>query len=407
MLPEDLNTNTGETPDAGGAPPPAPPMNERPADGPGSGRSDIRKSLESGFEKARKDDEKRDRAPPRDRDRDRQTGKFVSRARQDGLVGTPEEAPAEGQEAPAEGQEAPQQHAVPEGWSNEAKAEWDSLHPAVQAAVAKREADMAKGVENLRKGYAEIDKAIAPRMQLIRNHNQTPGAAVNQLFSWFEALTANPVVAFPALAESFKFDLLSIPGLAQAVYQRMQQQPQQGQQPQQSQQPQQEEVPAYVRQLQDELNQLRQGMQHQYGAYQNDKWSQLNTILNNWSKDKPFFNEVRQTMGQLMQANMVPPLANGDADLDKAYDMALWAMPEIRQQVLAQQQQKAQAELKEKADKERRAQQEAADKARRANGGSLAQGAPGNPVQPDQGKSKKGKSVRESIMEAREELLNR
>jgi membrane protein involved in colicin uptake len=111
-------------------------------------------------------------------------------------------------------------------------------------------------------------------------------------------------------------------------------------------------------------------------------------------------------MGQLINSGTVPPMENGDADLDRAYDMALWAMPEIRQKVLADQQKKAEDDRKAKAEAEKRAQQEAADKARKANAGSLAQSAPGSPLQ-NQNKPKKGKTVRESIMEARDELMER
>jgi len=96
-------------------------------------------------------------------------------------------------------------------------------------------------------------------------------------------------------------------------------------------------------------------------------------------------------------------MANGNADLDKAYDMAIFAIPDVRTKILADQQKAADNARTAKAAAERAAQQEQANKARRASGGSLTPGAPGNLIAPT-GKPKKGKSVRESIMEAREEL---
>ena len=103
------------------AEPAPPPMNERPVDGPGSGRSAIRKDLEKGFETARKTPEP---APTPGK-----KGKYVSTARKEGIAEEPE-APTEEVQEPAEGQEAPaeaSQHKVPDGWAKEAKAEWDKV----------------------------------------------------------------------------------------------------------------------------------------------------------------------------------------------------------------------------------------------------------------------------------------
>jgi hypothetical protein len=394
--------------DAGGVDTPQVPINERPADGPGSGRSNLRQQLESNFEKSRKADEDRDggREKPR---RDSETGKYQSRARAEGIVdpndAVPEEELLDVQEG--QGQEGEAATAAPEGWTKEAKAEWANLPPAVQAAVAKREADMAAGVENIKQRYQGIDQALAPRMELIRRHNKTPAEAVNQLFSWFEALSSNPVVSFPALANSFNFDLRAIPGIV-PQQQAGQQQPD----PQAAQQqPQVEQEPPYVTELRQQLWQLQNGFQTQVGqlsqSYQQDKWNQTGQILGQWSKDKPYFNEVRHLMGQFISSGIVPPLANGDADLDSAYDRALWAMPEVRQKVMADQQKARVEAARAKKEAEQRAQQEQADKARKA-GLSLGVGAPGTPADPSQRKAgSKGKSIRDSILEARDEVLNR
>ena len=175
--------------------------------------------LEKGFE----DDRKR-QEPPRER---APKSRQVSRAREEGIApdpGTADTAPVEGTEG---GEEPEAETKAPEGWSAEAKATWAELPPEVQAAVAKREVDTAKGVEALKAKYGELDQVLQPRMDVIRRHGHTPAQAVNQLFAWFEALSGNPLVAFPALANSFRFDLRSIPGLIQ----QQQAQPQQQQVP--------------------------------------------------------------------------------------------------------------------------------------------------------------------------------
>ena len=119
----------------------------------------------------------------------------------------------------------------------------------------------------------------------------------------------------------------------------------------------------------------------------------------NWAKDKPHFEKVRVLMSQLIASGAVP-LKEGRVDLDGAYDAAIYANPEVRGTVQAEQAKAAAAATAAAAAKEKAAQQAAADKARKTSV-SLSPSAPGQPVV---GKNKKsGKSVRESLMQAIEE----
>lgn len=381
----ELETNI-ETPEV--APPQ--PLNERPSDGPGSGRGNLRKQLEGAFEDDRKTDEKEETR------RDRKSGKFQPRKVAGGAEIEPEEVaePAEGDGEIA----TPAAPAInpPEGFTKEAKAEWANVPPLVQAAVAKREQDMAAGVEQLKRAQADINQVLQPRMELIRKHGHTPAQAVNQLFAWFEALTANPKVAFPALADSFRFDLKQLnpqqPAPAAA--------PKEGEQPPGQVNP---EVQTYINGLEQKLEGLARAVSQEFGNlrtnFQQQSEAKTQDILNNWSKDKPHFEEVRVAMAHMLASGLVQPMADGSADLDKAYDMALYAIPDVRTAILAEQQQKQEAERQGKLEREKKAQQEQADKARRASG-SLTLGAPGTPAGLQAGKRPKGKSVRESLNEA-------
>lgn len=406
-----------------GAPPPR--LNERPVDGPGSARGSIRKSLEDAAASFRDKDEGKETPV-----KDAQTGRFVrgkSRPASGGVAddeggAEPAATAAEGAVAAAEGggaeptaEEAAATAAAaaaaapttqpPDGWAADAKAEWAKVPAQVQAAVIKREADVTKGVQELRQRYNDIDQALAPRMDIIRSHGHTPAQAVNQLFSWFEALSAQPAVAFPALAQSFRFDLKSLieggaepakpaDGAAAA-----------GGQPE-------GEVPAavqhYIKTLEGKLGTMEQNITQRFGALENTfaQQSQAKTeeILAHWAQGKPHFEEVRSLMAHLIGSGAVPPTGSGQADLDKAYDMALYAMPEVRAQVLAAQQQAADKARKDKETAERTAQQAQADKARKANV-SLTSAAPGGSVNAAPGRPKvKGKSVKESLMDSIGEL---
>ena len=95
---------------------------------------------------------------------------------------------------------------------------------------------------------------------------------------------------------------------------------------------------------------------------------------------------------------MIPPLEDGSADLDTAYERALYYNPEIREKVLIDRRKAALEKKRLAAEKEQKAQQQAADKARRTGAG-LGPSAPGVTLAGEQKKPGK-KSVRESIADA-------
>lgn len=375
------------------APEVTPPLNERPSDGPGSGRGALRQQLESAFEQDRKTEV--EETPVR-RTRTKAPGR---------VAGGAEIVPDEGTEgslaAGEEGTEQPVVQALPppDGFTKEAKAEWANVPPTVQAAVVKREQDMAKGVDELKRRQADLDQALQPRMDLIRRHGHTPAQAVNQLFAWFEALSANPKVAFPALADSFKFDLKQLMSQQAAPAPAATAPKPEGEQPEAV-------TPAvqqYITGLEQKLEGFARAVSQQFGnlqsTFQQQSEAKTQEILNSWSKDKPHFEKVRVAMAHMLSSGMVQPLADGSADLDSAYDMALYALPDVRNQILTEQQEKAEAERQAKADKEAKAQQEQATKARKASG-SLSFSAPGATAAPQGKRPGKGKSVRESLAEA-------
>ena len=89
-------------------------------------------------------------------------------------------------------------NAPPTAWAGPAKQKWSELPPGVRAAVAKREDDVARGVQQLQQKYANIDAAIAPYMNAIRAHGHADaGAAIKTLFSWHDHIQKNPSRASP------------------------------------------------------------------------------------------------------------------------------------------------------------------------------------------------------------------
>lgn len=405
------DTGTGaDAPADGGAPPRVPQGGDQPQGdqgGPGSGRTSVRKSLEKTFRDAEKTEQKEQAGRTKD-------GKYVSQKQRQDQEEEPEEreeqvegqeqepeVQAQEQEQPEVGEqeEQPQPGTAepPKAWTKEAKADWAKLPQHVQAAVLKREDDMARGVQALKKGYAEIDQALQPRLEMIKNHGHTPAQAVNQLFAWFEAINMDtqrvkqgqPPVAAIALLQSFGIDPRSVAAAFQQPGQEQEQ-----------------EEPVELTPVEKELAAVKEQLAGLTNTWDNQRQHQTLEILQQWSQGKPYFEEVRPMMAHLLQSGAVPPLPGNRADLDKAYDMALYAIPEVRAKILADQRKKEETDRAAVAAKEKKAQQEQAEKARRASGG-LGPSAPGNDPGPSaKGKKGSGTSVRDSLKAAMKELTD-
>jgi len=208
-------------------------------------------------------------------------------------------------------------------------------------------------------------------------------------------LAVNPTQAFPALAKSFNLDLAQVMA-AQQKPAGAEGQPAGAVAP---------EVQQYITEMQNRLAAIEQGFSQKLGTVesqiQQQAESKTNEVLAMWSKDKPHFEAVRKTMANLIASGTVP-LKDGQVDLDGAYDMAIYAMPDVRTQVLKAQQEAEKKAVAAKIEAEKKAQQAQADKARKA-AVAVSGSAPGIPSIAGKPKGPK-KSVRESIMEARQEL---
>ena len=292
----------------------------------------VREQLKASIEEVRADEESK--AKPK---KDAKTGKFQA-ALKSGEVVPPIEPPAPTVAAPVD---------LPP----EAKAEWDKTPPAMQAAFIKRGQDMAAGVEQLKQRYSLIDQAIAPHTDALRQMNATPADAVNRMFLWFKALAGNPAQSFPALAKSMGIDWVKLAGppVAAPVPGSTAAPPEgTGVAPPTT------EIPApvkeYIGNLEQQLQQLS-GVVNQIGgqfgnmqqSFQSQSEAKTRENLNIWAKDKPHFEAVRQDMAKLIETQVVPLQANGEVDLDTAYERAIYFNPEVRKKVLAEQQQAVQA----------------------------------------------------------------
>jgi len=249
--------------------------------------------------------------------------------------------------------------APPQGWSSEAKADWVKLPPSVQAAVTKRETDMTEGAKQLQTRYGGIHKAVQDLGPIFQKLNVAVDKGFENMVSWFRAIEANPKETIVALAKQYNVDLGAAPSATSTN----------------PSDPRLDSVLAEVNALKS-ADSVRQQVA-------------LNDRLNAWSATKPHFEAVRGAMANIVNgalaSNDTSILdSNGNPDLDKVYDQAIWLVPEVREKVLAEQA-AASAEA-------RRA---VATKSRTA-ASSVKPRPPGDGAKTQLG-PKKGESVRDSI----------
>lgn len=357
--------------------------------------------------------------------RDRGTdGRFQ---RRDGETGTEQEGrqAAEGEAEPGEQQDqaGEQPKAAPTAWTKEARAHWEALPPEVQAAVLKRETDVQAGVDKLKtenEQHKRIADVIKPHLGEIQQAGVAPEVGIQRLLDWHAKLRSQPVVRMAELMQVFGLDPFR-PLLAR----RDGQQQDGGQQQQTEQKP--AEIPAELKPLLEHLrptieasskplaDQLRAVTDKIAGietGFSQASQRQTQETVETWGEKKPYFNDVRHIMTEILvgatQTNQAHRYldAKGRVDLDKLYDAAIYAVPEIRAKVLEEQQAAQDKQRRDEAAARAKTEREAADRARRA-GVSLPGGAPGT-QQGRQGTSpKKGRSVRESVEAAVAEVRER
>lgn len=99
--------------------------------------------------------------------------------------------------------------------------------------------------------------------------------------------------------------------------------------------------------LQEKIQRVEQQNQTLLSSFEQQMQAEAEANIAQFSKDKPLMqnDEVRQEMGRLINAGIC-------STVPEAYDRAIYGLPAIREQVLAEQQAKAETERKQKAQAE-------------------------------------------------------
>jgi hypothetical protein len=266
---------------------------------------------------------------------------------------------------------------APKGWTKEAKDAWGTLPPHVQAAVSKRETDIAEGIKKIQERYGPVHAAVTSAADMMQKYQQTPASFVERVVEWAKAIDRNPAGAITELAKQYKIDLTKLGSPTQANMAATTQQ----------------NGTAQPAAHDPRIDGLLSKVQSFEAAEQARQQSATTEVLKSWAKDKPHFEKVRPAMSQIvagamqMQDSSILD-ANGRIDLDKVYDQAVFMVPEVREEILKEQR-KAQQD----------ATREAAKKAKRA-------GVSAKPSAPPS-RSEVKQSLRDTVRAAMEEVRNR
>jgi hypothetical protein len=194
-----------------------------------------------------------------------------------------------------------------------------------------------------------VEKVLAPFADEIAQRGVSKAQAVYSLLQAQRMLDTNPIGGTMQILQSYGFNPAQV---AQAIVAHAQQQPNapQYQQPQQAYQQQQQVMP-YVAALEAKVQQLESKWGEQERATYEYETQRLNQQIDDFAKDKPYFDEVRPMMATLLQGGQAQ-------DLDTAYDMAVNASPSTRERLREEarkaEEGKRKAEQKSKAEQARK-----------------------------------------------------
>ena len=198
----------------------------------------------------------------------------------------------------------------PSSWKKDYEEQWGNLDPTLQDYIGQREADYAKGVSTYKNQWdsaAPLMQAIEPFMPLLQQNNIEPSTWISNLGKAHATLAMGSpeqkMQMFAQLANDYGVSLNGLTG--------------QGSDPQ-------------FAMMAQELNQVKNQWNQFQSQQERLEQNQLQNEITSFQNDKPYFEEVRETMAGLLQAGMAD-------DLQTAYDKAIRLQDGVFQKVQAEQ----------------------------------------------------------------------
>lgn len=210
----------------------------------------------------------------------------------------------------------------PSSWKKDYEESWGKLDPTLQDYITQREADFAKGVSTYKNQWDQaqpILSTIEKFAPVLQQNGVDPAQWINSLGTAHQTLVyGNPeqkLQMFAQLANDYGVDLSGLLGGQQASPQ--------------------------FSMIAQELSQIKNQWQAFQSQQEQMEQTQLKSEIDSFSKDKPYFEDVRETMAGLLQNNMA-------TDLQTAYDKAIRLHDDIWQKIQSEQVKSSQKEQQSK-----------------------------------------------------------
>lgn len=228
-------------------------------------------------------------------------------------------APA--QAAPAQTQEQPKQRPPrPTSWKKDYESHWEQLDPSLAEYIHQRESEYARGVstyKNEADRARELNEAIAPFVPDLQKHNIAPAQWISNLGNAHRTLVMGSpeqkAQMFAKLAQDYGVDIGQFTG---------------------------QQTDPRLMTLAQQVQQYQSRIDNIERTFQQKQEQELLGHINAFASDKeahPHFEQVKDTMAQLLESGMVP-------DLETAYAKAVRLNDEVWQSEQARQQQAQEAE---------------------------------------------------------------
>lgn len=225
--------------------------------------------------------------------------------------------PAE--DEPAADQPSAPEDKAPSSWTPAVAQKWGDLPPEVRAEIQRRETDYHKGIEQYKQAAAvaqEYERVLAPNLDMIQQAGVAPSEALEYLFNAHRTLTyGSPEQKREAIARIARDCQIDLTDLAPAA-----------------------PIDPHVQQLMHQNQQLLRYQQMTQQQQQQEVLGQIEAFRANPAN--VHFEAVKDDMAILLQSGRA-------ANLQDAYDKAVWMRPDIRQTLVQQQRTDAQKKAAE------------------------------------------------------------
>ncbi len=198
----------------------------------------------------------------------------------------------------------------PTSWKKDYDEHWGKLDPSIQTYIAQREADYAKGVSMYKQQFeqvAPLHTAIQPLLPVLQEYGMTADKWIRDAGNFHTQLIRGTpeqkLAMFTKLATDYGINLQGLTG-----------------------QPVDHQFSAVAQ----ELSQLKGQWQNFQNLQEEQQQTAIQSEIQAFAEKNPHFEEVRMSMGQLLQSGMAQ-------NLDEAYKKAIRLNDDVWQQQQARQ----------------------------------------------------------------------